>query len=386
MKMDEYTIKDGFDLTKMAHDPVMFYFNRQKEPVFDYDGTKPYEDWQWGGLLSFVRYLSKVKHNPYPGVFMVVWNEAVYTVSVHSNSTQASKEITFNLTRVSSTAGFCNVTIPKILLRGPWKVLVDGSQASYNKCENESYTALYFIYTHDRHKVQIIGTEVIEKGHVPPISSDNYDGMWHNADFTMTLTAADSESGVAETYFEINDGPTQTVSEHGQPLITWESANNTLEYWSVDKAGNEETPHKVLTGIKLDKTSPTVLIASPSPGYEIGSSAVTVTWTGSDEISGIDHYEIRLDGGSWTSVGTSMTDTLAGLGDGSHTIDIRAVDKAGNTEQGTVNFTVNTSLFFGPNHVGEVVILATIIMAFGVIIYLLKIREHTVKRRDSNSS
>ena len=74
----------------------------------------------------------------------------------------------------------------------------------------------------------------------------------------LTDEYVDFMSGVAETYYRINDGPTKILSVDGQPNITVEGSNNTLEYWSVDNVGNEELPHKILTGIKLDKTSPTI--------------------------------------------------------------------------------------------------------------------------------
>ena len=105
--------------------------------------------------------------------------------------------------------------------------------------------------------------------YIPPISSDDYDGAWRNADFTITLTVTDYESGIAETYYRINDGSVKAVSIDGQPRITTEGANNTLEYWSVDNAGNEELPHKILAGIKLDKTPPTVGSPSHMPEDEI---------------------------------------------------------------------------------------------------------------------
>ena len=104
---------------------------------------------------------------------------------------------------------------------------------------------------------------------IPPITSDDYGGMWHNEDFAVTLTATDYESGVAESYYRINDGPVRNVSTHGQPLITTECSSNTLEYWSIDNAGNEESPHKILTGIKLDKTAPVVGIPSRIPEGEV---------------------------------------------------------------------------------------------------------------------
>ncbi|MEM2560015.1 MAG: hypothetical protein QXD53_04405 [Candidatus Bathyarchaeia archaeon] len=41
--------------------------------------------------------------------------------------------------------------------------------------------------------------------------------------------------------------------------MSLEGANNTLEYWSVDDAGNEE-PHKFLNEIKLDKSAPSITV------------------------------------------------------------------------------------------------------------------------------
>ena len=92
----------------------------------------------------------------------------------------------------------------------------------------------------------------------PPLTTDDYDGLWHNSDLTITLAATDDYSGVAEIYYEINDGPNQQLTINGQPHITTEGANNSLEYWSIDKAGNEEI-HHTLMDIKLDKTSPTAV-------------------------------------------------------------------------------------------------------------------------------
>jgi parallel beta-helix repeat protein len=115
-----------------------------------------------------------------------------------------------------------------------------------------------------------------------PITTCDYDGLWHTEAFTIDLIASDDKSGIFEIYYRTNSGPIQNISAYGQPFITTESANNTLEYWSVDNAGNEELPHKTLTGIKLDKTVPA--IGTPSripkddvqPGQEVKVS-VNVT-------------------------------------------------------------------------------------------------------------
>ena len=102
-----------------------------------------------------------------------------------------------------------------------------------------------------------------------PITTCDYDGLWHTEAFTIDLTASDDKSGIFEIYYRTNSGPIQNISAYGQPLITTESASNTLEYWSVDNAGNEELPHKILTGIKLDKTVPTIGTPSRIPEGDV---------------------------------------------------------------------------------------------------------------------
>jgi len=128
--------------------------------------------------------------------------------------------------------------------------------------------------------------------------------------------------------------------------------------------------------IVLDMTTPTISIASPINGFEMNSSTIIVTWTGSDETLGLSRYEIRLDNTSWINVGTNTTHTFTGVGEGSHTIDVKATDKAGNTKQDGVSFTVNTSPPFRPNYIEAAAIIATImIAALGTTVFLIKIRK-----------
>jgi parallel beta-helix repeat protein len=121
-----------------------------------------------------------------------------------------------------------------------------------------------------------------------PITTCDYDGLWYTEAFTIDLTASDDKSGIFEIYYRINSGPIQNITVHGQPLITIEGANNTLEYWSVDNAGNEELPHKILTGIKLDKTVPTIGTPSRIPEGDVEpDQKVKVLVNGTDSLSGI---------------------------------------------------------------------------------------------------
>lgn len=165
-----------------------------------------------------------------------------------------------------------------------------------------------------------------------PVTTNDYDGLWRNADFTVTLATTDNISGVAGTYFRINDGPIQNLGANGQPQITTESANNTLEYWSVDKVANEELPHRILTGIKLDKTSPTGSVMINDGDTCTTSTSVTLTLTANDALSGIYQARFSNDGvwdtEPWEDFSATKT-WLITSGDGTKTVYCQIDDNAG---------------------------------------------------------
>jgi len=170
----------------------------------------------------------------------------------------------------------------------------------------------------------------------PPVTTDDYDRLWHRADFTITLKAND-DLIVAETYYKVNDDPTKTVSADGQPHFTTESANHTLEYWSVDKAGNEELPHNILTGIKLDKTKPT---ANAGDDQEVAENTlVTFNCSTSWDENGIETF-------TWTFTDitqqtlSSENPTYNFTSPGTYIVALTVKDIAGNTATDTVTITV----------------------------------------------
>ncbi|MGQ9551913.1 MAG: PKD domain-containing protein, partial [Candidatus Bathycorpusculaceae bacterium] len=169
---------------------------------------------------------------------------------------------------------------------------------------------------------------------LPPTTLEDYDDLWHNEDFAIILTATDDASGVFETYYRINDGPVNNVSVNGQPHITTEGANNTLEYWSLDKAGNEELPHRILTGIKLDKTPPEAN-AGQDKIIAVGTT-VTFKIQASDNI-GIVSYDWDFGDGT-RLLGETANHTYTHAGNYTLTLTIR--DAAKNSATASINVTV----------------------------------------------
>ncbi|MGQ9545165.1 MAG: hypothetical protein ACUVQX_05205 [Candidatus Bathycorpusculaceae bacterium] len=110
-------------------------------------------------------------HIAYQGVIYYLAN--TYYVPIFTNSTvknfafdPTAKSISFNVTGETGT-GFCNITIPKALLRAAlneWVVKIDGltlPSANFTVTENAEYAFIYLNYTHSEHKIEIVGTWVV---------------------------------------------------------------------------------------------------------------------------------------------------------------------------------------------------------------------------------
>ena len=104
--------------------------------------------------------------------FYAVWEDVGYPVFISSNSTvshftfnQPQKQISFNLTELSGTKGYCNITIPKDLLKGPWTYTMDGETPSFidfSEDEDATHSFIYITYIHaSTFRITIQGTWVI---------------------------------------------------------------------------------------------------------------------------------------------------------------------------------------------------------------------------------
>jgi len=121
---------------------------------------------------------------------------------------------------------------------------------------------------------------------------------WYVSSIHITLLATDEPGalfatgepfgfGVDYTMYRINEGDWQ---EYGVPFTVTEDDEYTLEFYSVDYAGNEETVKSV--NFKIDKTAPTIDLTVEKTGLMKWLLTATV----SDETSGVAKVEFYLDG------------------------------------------------------------------------------------------
>lgn len=152
--------------------------------------------------------------------------------------------------------------------------------------------------------------------------------MWHQSDFTININP---DSPVNETYYRINGGAVQNLTANGQPVISSEGANNTLEYWSAWSPNASkllETAHTLITGIKLDKTPPD---GSVSANSVTELKTITLNLLATDNVSGVTSMRFSNDNSSWSTwetYGTTKSWSLDG-GDGVKTVYVQFQNAAG---------------------------------------------------------
>lgn len=78
---------------------------------------------------------------------------------------------------------------------------------------------------------------------MPPVTTTNViENATYNNSVTVNLDATDNGSGVNETFYMVNGGPTTTYSV---PFVVDTVGPDNLTYWSTDNAGNVENPNMV---------------------------------------------------------------------------------------------------------------------------------------------
>ncbi|GAA2353682.1 hypothetical protein GCM10010404_01860 [Nonomuraea africana] len=157
---------------------------------------------------------------------------------------------------------------------------------------------------------------------------------WHTGPVTLTLTAADEGSGVAGTEYRLGE----EWRPYTAPVEVKADGAHTVAFRSQDKAGNKEEAKEI--AFRIDATAPTLTVGELAAAY--GDSAqITPTATAEDAGSGLDGAAQATLDGERVDLGEPID--LHPLALGEHTVRVTAKDKAGNTGEKVVTFTVTTS-------------------------------------------
>ena len=101
-----------------------------------------------------------------------------------------------------------------------------------------------------------------------------------------------------------------------------------------DLDGNAVMPNtQNSAALVIDGTAPTTPTLETSTNCTGGP--VTLTFTAADSLSGVEGYELSVDGATAGPVSSPWAVDLAAAGDGPHTLVVRAIDRAGNFADGS---------------------------------------------------
>jgi hypothetical protein len=154
-----------------------------------------------------------------------------------------------------------------------------------------------------------------------PVLAAAFPSGWHTGDVTVNWSCTDALSGPA--------------GQPGDDIVQGEGSDLSSTASCVDVAGNMAT--KTVTGISIDRSAATTTASIPNvPESGWFGEPVPVSFTGSDNLSGIasTHYTVD-DGSAQLYNGTfNLTD------DGVHTVLFWSTDGAGNRETAGAPLTV----------------------------------------------
>ena len=157
----------------------------------------------------------------------------------------------------------------------------------------------------------------------PSVRDADSGNGWYATGPTVTLTASDSLSTVASTWYRVDDGAPQAYTG---PFTESLEGIHTVTFWSVDKAGNVEDQDK-------DANTITVRVDTTAPGIT-GSRTPAANAAGWNNGPVLVSFHCTDVGGSGIGSCTDPT-TLAGQG-ADQAVTGHATDAVGNTASTTV--------------------------------------------------
>jgi len=173
--------------------------------------------------------------------------------------------------------------------------------------------------------------QIVIDNTAPTTTSTGIDSLWHNSNVTVTLTCTDTNgSGCHETYYSLDGG---AKYEKGVTVTVSTNGENTITFYSEDKAGNTETA-QTSEVIKIDKINPTAELPNIT-SFTQGLAPNTVLALSDNyglsqvcySLNGVAQPCITISG---TSYDWDITDILNDMVVGNSVLSYYVVDQAGN--------------------------------------------------------
>ncbi len=253
-------------------------------------------------------------------------------------SNWVNHSVTITLTATDNLAGV-NKTYYRVD-GGSWNLYSNGITIS----TEGNHTLEFYSVDNAGNEEKVHSVNILIDKSKPSLTFNPNETNWMNKDVNITLISTDSLSGIKSVYYEVVssnaacDNSGYTLIKPNTTITLTQSGEWKVCAYAIDNAGNRVDS---VSGVyKIDKVSPEINITAPINNSYVNKSSVTVWWKGEDSLSGISNYEIYVDG---NFVGNTTVDSYTlNLVDGVHTIEVKALDNAGNSNSSEITFTVDT--------------------------------------------
>lgn len=159
----------------------------------------------------------------------------------------------------------------------------------------------------------------------PMLEGDVGQAEWFVSTVSVALSSSDALSGIDSTRFRVDKG---IWTDYSIGFDIEETGRHTLEYYSLDVAGNNEIIKSVQISIDDIVPQTSIHLSGLQGSGEWYRSSVDVNLTVADAHSGPDLTRYSVDGGAWLNFTASFSVTE----EGEHSIEYCSVDAAGNLE------------------------------------------------------
>jgi Chitobiase/beta-hexosaminidase C-terminal domain len=130
---------------------------------------------------------------------------------------------------------------------------------------NEGVHTLQFYSQDNAGNVESARSVFFKLDNTPPVSTDDAPLSLQTQPVTVNLFSSDDASGVANTYYTIDGSIPTTDSSSGTSVVFSATGSYNFQYFSVDFAGNQETPKSIPVNVFIDTQIPQVYISENFP-------------------------------------------------------------------------------------------------------------------------
>jgi hypothetical protein len=183
-----------------------------------------------------------------------------------------------------------------------------------------------------------------------PSVPQNLTAVAGDASVSLSWEAPSTDGGSPITNFTVYRGPdlgnlTPLAMQGNVTSYLDENVTNGNVYYYAVSASNMvgEGPMTSATSCipTWSEHYPSCNITSPMGQY-VTTSDMTMNWTMSDLVSGVDFAEVRLDTDDWTFMDDATSYVFVGVADGAHTLSLRVFNNAGYSNSTSRLVTVDT--------------------------------------------